>query len=215
MIKVTLPFSDGDEKYMNYGVALEKAGMEPVIVHSKEEMTLLDALLLPGGVDIDPDRYGQKNTASLGINDALDELQFAALDLYVRAGKPVLGICRGHQLINVFFGGTLFQNLDTAEAHRRQPEGEQFHPVTMAEDSVLYELYGESFVMNSTHHQGVDVPGKGLAIVARAEDGVVEGLAHAELPVLSVQWHPERMPENGGSRIFDFFRKLAEGKRTW
>lgn len=215
MIKVALPFSDGDEKYINYGPALEKAGMEPVTVHSEEELTLLDALLLPGGVDINPSRYGQKNTASLGVNDALDALQFAALDMYVWAGKPVLGICRGHQLINVFFGGTLFQDLATADAHRRQPEGEQFHPVTMAGGSVLHELYGESFVVNSTHHQGVDIPGKGLAIIAHAEEGVVEGLAHTELPVLSVQWHPERMPENGGSRIFDFFRELAEGKRTW
>ena len=110
-----------DQNVKNYTRALRAAGMEPVVISRQTEQMQqayqqeyldysefkaenYDGLLLPGGGDINPNRYGQENQGSIMIMDALDELQFAMLDDFVKLGKPVLGICRGHQVINVYFG---------------------------------------------------------------------------------------------------------------
>lgn len=212
-ITVALPFTDGT--YENYLSAVRAAGMEPVCIHSAEEDPGCDALLLPGGADINPSRYGEPLNGSEGIDDALDELQFAMLEKYVKSRKPVLGICRGHQLLNVFFGGTLYQHLDTADTHRIINGSEQFHRVDYTGDSPLSLLYGPGLNYNSSHHQGIKTPGKGLEVIAKAPDGTVEAVMHTDLPVIGVQWHPERMigdalPNADGLKIFELLRKSAE-----
>jgi len=193
--KIAIPGRKGAT--VNYVHAMKQLGAESVLVGADCDPRDFDGLLMPGGVDIHPDRYGQENTACLGIDEALDEIQFACLDAFVKAGKPVLGICRGHQLINVYFGGTLIQHIPTAKDHvQLEDDYDQAHMAIADEDCFLAGIYGTHFPVNSSHHQAVDVPGKGLKIVQRAEDGTVEAMQHETLNVISVQWHPERMCYN-------------------
>jgi putative glutamine amidotransferase len=151
-------------------------------------------ILLPGGWDVNPACYGKEQIPQEMIDDDLDEVQFVALDRFLKAGKPVLGICRGHQLLNVALGGTLIQHLPDAEKHMSLPDGkDNVHPVHISRDAFLYPVYGASCMVNSSHHQGIDTLGKGLWAVMRAEDGVIEAVEHESLPVWGVQFHPERM----------------------
>ena len=179
-----------------------------------------DGLLLPGGCDVNPARYGKEPIPQEIIDDDQDALQFDVLARFLEAKKPVLGICRGHQLLNVAFGGTLIQDLPGAEKHKSLPSGEDnVHPVRAERNSFLYRIYGSGFRVNSSHHQGVDVPGKGLRGVLYAEDGVTEAIEHDSLPVWGVQWHPERMcflhqrdDTVDGSLIFRFFLEQCRAR---
>ncbi len=179
----------------NYLKAVSGVGAVPVPVTAPEAAGDFDGLLLPGGCDIDPARYGQKNNGSEGMNRALDELQFGMLDVFVKAGKPVFGICRGHQMINVYFGGTLIQHIATTQRHTRGAGANQdkAHTSHAEKGSWLERLYGSEFFVNSSHHQAADKLGEGLVARQWAEDGIVEALEHRTLPIYCVQWHPERM----------------------
>ncbi len=105
---------------------------------------------------------------------------------------PVLGICKGMQLINVCLGGGIIQDLPTAGQHEYIGK-DQIHPTYTQKGSFLHTLYGESFPVNSAHHQGIAEPGEDLLVIQQAFDGVAEAIVHTRLPVLGVQWHPERM----------------------
>lgn len=210
-IRIALPERTGNAD--NYAEALKALGAETVFAGTDAGAQAFDGLLLPGGADLDPARYGQENTASEGIDGLRDAQEFGLLDRFVREGKPVFGICRGHQIINVYFGGTLIQDLPSAVRHSRMGGREdKVHGCEALPGSFLVPFYGERFSVNSSHHQAVDVPGRGLRIAARADDGTVEALEHETLPVWSVQWHPERMcfahrrtDTVDGSRILRFF----------
>ena len=179
----------------NYPKALRMLGAETVQITDGTDPQGFDGLLLPGGADLNPSRYGCENLGSLGIDDELDELQFSALESFLAAGKPVLGICRGHQLIAAHFGGKLIQHLPTFNHHTVTDgeERERFHTVIARPDSWLAETFGSEFTVNSTHHQAAVEAKGGLQILAVSDDGVIEALGHRTLPVFSVQWHPERM----------------------
>lgn len=193
-IALPVPAETAQTKYKNYFEALSALGAMGVAVDGNVEPSAFDGLLLPGGVDVNPICYHCANVACELIDDALDDRQMKALDAFVKAEKPVLGICRGHQMINVYFGGTLIQDLPQASAHsRRGCEGDKVHGTVAEPGSALFDLYGGAFPVNSSHHQGVETPGEGLRIIQWSDDGVVEGMAHETLPILAVQWHPERM----------------------
>lgn len=206
----------------NYIHALERQNLEAVVVSGmEEEIHDFDGLLLPGGYDMNPAEYGEENHGSGIWHDEEDELQMHWLSSFTEMKKPVLGICRGHQVINVFFGGTLIQNLPDAEKHARD-EGssvDKYHDAEiMDESSWLQQIYGKKVLaVNSSHHQAVDKLGKGMIADAYAPDGVEEASHHAQLPVYSVQFHPERChPDEkrpsliDGDRIFAFFRRQIE-----
>ena len=179
---------------VNYIAALEALGAQPVQTDAPCTAADFDGLLLPGGGDLLPERYGQENAACCGMDAALDALQFSLTDAFLSAGKPIFGICRGLQLLNVFFGGSLIQHLPSALLHSSSiPKVDLYHKSTAEEGSFLAELYGTAFSVNSSHHQAADRLGSGLRAVQVSEDGVVEALAHEVLPVRCVQWHPERL----------------------
>lgn len=185
------------EKTENYQNALRELGAEFACSLSLEEIELFDGLLLPGGGDVDPSFFNAENAGSENIDMALDMAQFAILSEFVNAEKPVLGICRGHQVINIYFGGSLIQDLGAAgnATHRFAEEtGDKVHTTTAVAGSYIATLYGEApFATNSAHHQAIDKLGRGLIAVQTAADGVNEAIAHESLPIYGVQWHPERM----------------------
>lgn len=192
MKRIAIPAKPEDVK--NYVKAIVELGAEPVVVGKPVSPDAFDGLLLPGGEDIDPKYYKRENTACGELNPWLDKLQFPVLDAFVKAGKPVFGICRGHEVINVYFGGTLIQDIQTGMRHPRTPEGDTIHMASAAEGSFIDRLYGkEPIAINSAHHQGVETLGRDLIPVMYAPDGIVEALMHRSLPVKSVQWHPERL----------------------
>ncbi len=211
-LKIAIP-ALCDKPIINYVSALQNLGAEPVRIDASAKASSFDGLLLPGGGDVAPLRYGQENDGSRGIDPELDALQFAAADAFISAGKPVFGICRGLQLLNVFFGGTLVQDLPSAASHSSGIVGtDLYHDSSAAENSFLASVYGFSFRINSSHHQAVDRPGKGLQVVQYSHDGVVEALSHETLPVWCVQWHPERLCGRfatdravDGSLVLDWF----------
>lgn len=210
-------FIYGDrEARINYAEALEFCGGTPVFSRDLSQAEDCGGLLLPGGGDVDPSRYGQENNGSANIDKVLDQREIELIRQFSLVGKPILGICRGLQILNVALGGDLIQDIETAPTHKwEENTGDKVHMVTAAKDSFLYPLYGESFSVNSAHHQAVNDLADGFSIAATAADGVVEALENRKKNIYAVQWHPERMCFNkarpdtvDGRYIFEFFLNL-------
>ena len=202
------------ENYVRY---VDSLGIEPRVTLNLGEITVCDALILPGGGDITPAFFGEKNHGSHNIDTELDILQFQALELCIRERKPVLGICKGMQVINVGLGGTIVQNLKTAELHKYS-DGDQYHATVVENTSWLYDLYGSPITVNSAHHQSIGKPGTGLKIIQHCmADGCPEALVHEVLPILGVQWHPERLDASrtaiSGENVLTYFASLILSSR--
>jgi putative glutamine amidotransferase len=181
-----------------YVGALAAAGLEvvPIEAGSAQGLEGLDGLVLSGGIDLNPELYGQaRHPEADEPNDARDELELRLLKQALEKDLPVLAICRGMQLLNVAAGGTLEQHIEERGVHRRYDVAKPLpvHKVLVEQGSQLAEILGAGeAAVNSRHHQAVASLGKGLTISARAEDGVIEGI---EMPgkrfAVAVQWHPE------------------------
>ena len=197
----------GSSSPENYVRAVKAAGGRPHPLYCPGPDAGYDGLILAGGGDMEPALFGQKNCGSEGIDFSRDRAELALLEAFAGAGKPVLGICRGHQVVNVWAGGGLVQDLGEQNAIHRGADGDKTHMI-FAGLGVLRKLYGTRFRVNSAHHQGVGPIGKGLRVTARAADGVVEAMEHECLPIFTTQFHPERMtgPETAdGSVLFRWF----------
>lgn len=180
--------------YHLYVDAIEKnGGLAELRIYPEADHRSYDGLLLCGGMDIHPSRYGEEVNGSVDMEEARDNSEFPLAKAFIEAGKPVFGICRGFQLLNIYFGGSLIQHLPNAEEHRTTEE-EKVHLVTAEDGSFFAETFGKEFPVNSYHHQAVGKLGEGLKVTLRSkEDGVVEGFDHESLPIFGVQFHPERM----------------------
>ena len=186
--------SAGPPSAENYENAVRSAGGVPFVRRYYPVDLSFDGLLLCGGGDLDPALYGQEDRGSQPPDPERDRTELALVRAYLEAERPVLGICRGVQVLNVALGGTLIQDLGP----RLNPfhvweEADKVHPVSARPGSLLSALYGPLFPVNSAHHQAVDRPGEGLVLTAWSEGGVAEGLELPGRPVLGVQFHPERM----------------------
>lgn len=198
------------EDTKNYENALRKLGVPFLVSLDVSQADSATHLLLPGGGDITPAFFGQADHGSRHIDTELDILQFEILARFTAQKKPVLGICKGLQVINVHFGGDITQHIDTAENHKWVGR-DQFHYVfhcDLGRRDFFYQLYGTSAKVNSAHHQAVNRTGEGLVPVCRAGDNVIEGLVHTSLPILAVQWHPERLADGAGDPLFSYFFSL-------
>ena len=208
----------GTESLTNYIDALKENDIEVIATLDVDEAIKCDGLLLPGGGDIDPVYYGEEMNGSDEPDRELDKAQREILDAFVKAKKPILGICRGMQLINIYFGGSLHQDLGTRDIHTRKNGNDSIHSVKSVEEGNLFEkFYGKTFNINSAHHQGTKKLGKGLKEVLRSEDGVCEAVIHEELPIIATQFHPERMSYKQrrddtvvGEEIFKYFKSLLK-----
>lgn len=173
--------------------AVNEAGAEPTAKYLPEIDTRYDGLILCGGSDIEPKYYNQEINGSVDIDSKRDKLEFSLLKAYIEAGKPVMGICRGFQLINVYFGGSLYQHMPETDLHRSGVDRYATHNVVSVENSFISELYTTTFAVNSAHHQAIDRLGDGLQASAYWNDKYIEAFEHRSLPIIGVQWHPERM----------------------
>ena len=219
-MKPTILLSGGKGSLENYERAIECSGGTPLSFYCPPLDTGCDGLLLCGGDDIDPVHFHQENRGSQGIDPTRDAAELALAYAYISAGKPILGICRGCQVLNVALGGSLIQDLpaNLRPFHISAAGQDGVHPVRAAEDSFFARTYGSVFSVNSSHHQAVDTPGEGLYPVLWSEGGVTEALAHEHLPILCVQFHPERMSfarsrtdTADGAPIFRWFLERCTG----
>ncbi|HEX2196607.1 MAG TPA: gamma-glutamyl-gamma-aminobutyrate hydrolase family protein [Actinomycetota bacterium] len=180
-----------------------------------------DALLLPGGGDIDPEWYGcDRHPRTHGVSHRRDRFELTLLEEALRRDIPVLAICHGMQLLNVHLGGTLDQHLadrgDVLQHDRDMPRAEPAHGTRMDEGSPLAKIVGSAATpVNSHHHQGLDRLGEGLDEIAWAEDGVLEGVYAPDFSwVVGVQWHPGAMAPVDPRQlaIFEHFVAAAEAQ---
>lgn len=157
------------------------------------DITACKGVVLPGGGDITPAFFGEHNKGSRDIDTELDIIQLQAADYCIRNKIPLLGICKGMQVINVAFGGTIIQDLPTADLHKYKGK-DQYHASDVAVDSFLAKLYGEKMIVNSAHHQGIGKLGKHLLPIQWCpHDQCIEAFVHEKLPIIGLQWHPERL----------------------
>lgn len=190
--------------YPQYNLRLAEAGAVPVnippinadVATAKEFAEKLDALLLCGGEDVSPDFYCENAIGDYRYVLERDKFEFALLGEFLKTGKPILGICRGLQLINIYFGGTLIQDIATSskeylEHTRADVPTAGIHKVMLS--GKWAEHLGKECLVNSLHHQAIKILGKGLAVVGRSEDGLIEAVEAVDYPLFAVQWHPEML----------------------
>ncbi|MET4135271.1 type 1 glutamine amidotransferase [Pseudarthrobacter sp. PvP090] len=210
-------------------------GGEPVLLTAPgETLEALDGVVLPGGGDLDPRLYGEEpGDACYDVSHGQDELDLAVARRSIDAGLPVLGICRGHQLLNVLYGGTLIQDMDPGTVPHREAEPVHgagpwaWHEVEMQGGSKVAGLYGGlgnggrgtsaagvTVKIASGHHQSVARVAAGLVVTAVAEDGTVEALEDPERWVASVQWHPEALELPAEERLAPFLAFVEVCRRS-
>jgi len=181
-----------------YCGAVIKAGGVPVLIPSAGDPTLyaknINGLIIPGGNDLDPFYYHESMLCGVKpVSRQRSDFEFALLGKVLELGKPVLGICYGMQLINVFFGGSLHQDIEYA-APVEIDHKKDYHIIVITENRFLKE---GRFSVNSTHHQAIKRLGNGLSAFAYSKDNVIEAYFKKDYPFLvGVQWHPERLPDD-------------------
>ena len=196
--------------------AIEEAGGVPLILPSTRpenavrQVAGVDALVLSGGADVHPSRYGAEVRPEMSwLDEHRDAWELAVLDAAAARRLPILGICRGSQLLNVWRGGKLVTHLETDTNH----EGgiDERHAVEVGAGTLLEEVFGAgTLAVTTLHHQGVAELGAGLAVGARAPDGLPEAVEDRSCSVLGVAWHPEfQLDEPAGQPLFDWIVEAA------
>ena len=191
--------------YENWMIAIQGVEVVPLTAENKGSASGCDGIIFSGGEDIHPSHYGNPDYVAAyhltDFNPERDRFELDLADEILDSGIPVLGICRGMQLINVHFGGTLVPDLPSfgKPPHSRDETGtDRRHDISIEPDSRLAHLAGTNGTINSAHHQAVDRVAPGFRTVAISTDGVIESIERTSASdnyLLLVQWHPERMPD--------------------
>lgn len=209
-----LPF---DVYWVDYAQGVIAAGGVPVFLplslDPAEIIPRLDGILMSGGADIDPKRYGAEPEPELqSIEPARDEFELKILELVYECELPIAGICRGLQILNVHAGGSLYQDVPPHSVRDKAPST-RVHDITTEKGSILEKLYGEKLEVNSLHHQSIKTLGKHFSASATSNDGIVEGIEHSQLPIVAVQWHPEMLDTRDSDPIFKWLVSKAEDRK--
>ena len=200
---------DGVEKYFvnkSYIEALNSIGFTAMMLvcgtpNMENALELCDGFLVTGGIDVDPKWFNEEMNGTGETNAELDEIDKQVVDYAVKNKKPMLGICRGHQTINVFMGGTLIQ--DIGKHHRNTR-----HQVFTTKNELID--FDEIIETNSYHHQVCKELAPGLVEIGKSYDGFNEAYISYEYPIIGVQWHPEKtMDETPSIKIFNYFKEMV------
>jgi len=222
VIGITPDYDNTDQRYkihQDYISAVLSAGGCPILLFPQSEIPpFLDGIILSGGGDIDPLFFGEEPLFQSGeISPLRDAFELSLCEKAMKQQLPILGICRGMQIINIALGGTIFQDISVQTnsnlKHSQQaPREYATHSIFIEKNSLLFSLWEkEKTTINSFHHQAVDRLGKGLMSTAKSQDGLTEAIEHRESPfVLGVQWHPEAMRTEEQKKLFTAFLKAAE-----
>lgn len=205
--KIALLTRINDQRYtvnLDYVNALQKAGADVVLIHPQsidsltDELSRCDGLCIPGGDDVNPNLYHEENIHSYPIDSSIEQLDLDSINIMVQQNKPILGICRGLQILNVAFGGTLYQDIPTqfnqtinhsySPIHQQPLKG---HCVNIINHTQLSKILPNQIEVNTYHHQGIKELSKYFTISAKSEDGLIEAIESKN--IIAVQWHPERM----------------------
>ncbi|ABR33043.1 gamma-glutamyl-gamma-aminobutyrate hydrolase family protein [Clostridium beijerinckii] len=203
----------------DYVESVIKAGGVPIIlpILSDEEsirrqVELLDGIVLSGGIDINPLLYNEEPSPKLGyIYPDKDEFDLTLVKIAYELNKPILAICRGHQILNVAFGGTLYQDLSDMSGcyikhHQQTKDGAASHTLEIIEGSILYEILGNTALINSFHHQAIKDLAPGFKVTAYSKDKVIEAIESCEKNfVIGVQFHPEIMTAYNDKNMLKLF----------
>ena len=222
-----LPYVELCGLQRDYLFAIERAGGVPLMLPIvedpdtiRQQIALIDGLVLSGGYDVSPAHYGEEPTALLEeIHPERDEYELLAIEAAEEMQKPLLGICRGMQILNVAYGGTLYQDITHAPGervkHRQKAKRyEPTHSVDVIQGTLLSRIVNaETLATNSFHHQAIKQLAPGFVVNAQARDGVIEGI---ERPgnrfMLALQWHPEMMAAND-PYMQALFRLFVQGTK--
>ena len=212
-----------------YGLSIEKSGGLPLVLPYIESEEIIDAFvdscdgfLFTGGADVEPEYYGEEKKDTCGETEpSRDKLEFAVLKKVLEKNKPILGICRGLQLINVAMGGTLYQDIPTecgSDIRHVQTEDKYApsHPIFVENNTPLFHLVGKEIMTgNSFHHQAIKTLADGLKVMAKSHDGMIEGVYATDKKYLcAYQWHPERLYSFDDNKILfdDFINTCKTGE---
>lgn len=187
-----------------YILCFKKYGLIPILLFNQETINslgpLCDGFMILGGGDVSPSLYNQDNISSYDINEEIDSLDYQIIKYSIDKNKPLMGICRGIQVINTFFGGTLKQDIERIHFKNTRTKikienSKYFH------DNIAY--------VNSYHHQAIDLLGKDL-FASGYSDGEIEIVEHLFYPIIAFQFHPELLNNDLAEKIFKIFRELKE-----
>lgn len=207
-MKWLLTYPEDGPSVSRYERFVRACGAEPVMIDSRYEhpgdLAEFDALLLPGGGDVDPALYGdsQRHPATYDVIPKRDMLERKLIDEFIAQDRPIFGICRGIQILNVHFGGGLIQHVpdlvpEERERHEQKDRYDQVHPLVAEKRTRLGAAFADVLETNSAHHQAVhpDRIGRGLVVAARSGSGVIEAVESEDpsMRISAVQWHPERL----------------------
>ena len=206
----------------SYLEAIKKNGGLPLPIpiledpeHLSAYIEMCDALLIPGGADVDPMYFDEDPHQKLGtVQPDMDKFEISLLNLAFEKKMPVLGICRGEQIINVAKGGSLYQDIpatyekDSILHQQTYRTNIALHRVKVEKDSLLFEIFGnENIRTNTMHHQAVKKLGKDLVVTAYAPDGIIEAIESTDRKIIGVQWHPELLihTQSEMNNLFKYF----------
>ncbi|NLT57548.1 MAG: gamma-glutamyl-gamma-aminobutyrate hydrolase family protein [Clostridiales bacterium] len=209
--------------YFSYFEAITRAGGIPLMLPYSAKgadlddlLALGDGLVLTGGYDIDPALYNEPvRFVNVEVTKERDDHEVAVFERWSKTGKPILGICRGLQFLNVILGGSMYQDIPV---ERSVIHNNVEHKVKLVPGTRMREWLGlEEMVTNSYHHQGINRLAEGLVATGHSEDGIIEAIEHEQLPIFGFQFHPERMiadwrpaGQTDMSPAFDHFISLCK-----
>ncbi len=192
-----------NQSYLNY---LKKYDLVPCFLDEANFnlfKKICDAFLIPGGFDIDPILYNQENTNSINVDKEIDNLDFNILDYAVKNSIPIFGICRGLQVMNVYFNGTLYQDIDKIHHFNNKAK-------VLINNSKYFPFFNEkSFIINSFHHQAINKLGQDL-IKSGISDNIIEIIEHKKYPLIGIQFHIELLESEEINKIFLVFIELIK-----